>query len=163
MLGPPWQQISDLLADMTKIVARFDPKGLEVHFFNQANYDLEDATTPELIRKLFAIVEPAGASSPIATLLERELSEYISRYQSNGKLRGLNLLVLTCGVPDNEDRIFEVISQASKEMEFSGAGREEIIIQFIPIGPNKALQTFLERLDDVYAVGLKSDHIVSTP
>ena len=167
MLGPVWQQASDLLADMTKPVAKFNPNGLELHFFNQANRDLKNATTPELIRRLFAIVEPAGASSPIVTLLERELSKYISRYRSNSKLRGLNLLVLTNGNPDNEadneDRILEVIYQASKEMGSLKAGKEKISIQFMQIGPNKALQTFLVGPYDANAVGLESDYIVSTP
>lgn len=158
---PRWQQASDLLADLTKFVTYYDPNGFELHFLNRANCDLEHATTPELIRRLFAIVEPAGASSPIATFLEKKLSKYISKYRSNSKLRGLNLLVLTHDVPDNEDQVSEVISQASKEMEILRAEKDKISIQFIQIGPNKALQTFLERLDDAYAVGLGSDHIVS--
>ena len=89
------------------------------------------------------------------------MSKYISKYRSNSKLRGLNLLVLTHDVPDSEDQVSEVISQASKEMEILRAEKDKISIQFIQIGPNKALQTFLERLDDAYAVGLGSDHIVS--
>lgn len=161
MSGPPWQLASDLLAKMTKVVTRFDPNGLEIHFCNQADRDLKIATTAELIQKLVANVGPAGASSPIATLLESELCNYFKRYRS--ELSGLNLLVLTNGVPDNEGRILEVISQTSKELEILRAGRGKICIQFIQIGPNKALQTFLERLDDAYAVGLKSDHVVSTP
>ena len=162
MSGPPWQLASDLLVEITKIVAKFDPKGLEVHFFNQANYDLEDATTPELIQNLFAIVEPAGASSPIATLLERELSGYISRYQSNGKLRGLNLLVLTKAFPDNWDRISKVISDAGEEMLVLSA-KEQISIQFIQVRASRGLLAFMAHLEQGYVVGFRSNHIVSTP
>ena len=163
MSGPQWQQASDLLADMTKIVAKFHPNGLDIHFFNQAKCNLENATTPELIRRLFTIVKPAGTSSPIATLLDGELSKYMSRYRSNSKLRGLHLLVLTNSVPEDEDQVTEVIFKASKEMGYLKAGKEKISIRFIHNVPNVAQYTFLERLYDAYAKGLIYDHIVSTP
>ena len=163
MWGPRWQQASDLLAEMVQVVVEHDPNGFELHFFNQADRDQQHATTPEFIRRLFEVVIPDGGSTPTATLLERELSKYISRYRNNSKLRGLNLLVVTDGVPDNEDEVSEVISQASKEMEVLRAGREKISIQFIQIGSESALQAFLGRLDDALAGGLQSDHIVSSP
>lgn len=163
MSGPRWQQASNLLADMTKVVTKYDANGFELRFLNRANRGLEHATTPELVRERFAVFEPAGASSTIATFLDKELSKYISKYRNNSKLRGLNLLVLTDCVPDNEDQVLEVISQASKEMGILRAGKDKISIQFIQFGPNKALQTFLERFDDAYAVGLGSNHIVSAP
>ena len=160
MFGPRWQQASHLLAEMTEVVAKYDPLGFELHFFNQAGFD--HVTTPECIREMFEGREYRD-SRPTSTLLERELSKYISRYRNNSKLKGLNLLVVTHGVPDNEDEVSEVISQASKEMELLRAGTEKISIQFIQIGSDKALQKFLERLDDAFAGGLQSDHIVSTP
>ena len=163
MLDLGWQQASDLLADMTKLVAKFHPNGLELHFSNQPNYDSKNATTPEFIRRMFAIVQPAELSSPIATLLKRELSEYISRYRSNSKLRGLNLLVLTNGVQDNEYEIKEIISKASYEMSILGAAKEQISIQFLQIGSSRAVQNFLEGLGDANVMGLQADHIVSTP
>ena len=163
MFGRRWEQAGHLLAEMAKVVARYDPNGFELHFFDQANFDQKYVTTPERIREMFELVTPDFACRPTATLLERELSKYISRYRNNSKLKGLNLLVVTDGVPDNEDEVSEVISQASKEMEVLGAGREKISIQFIQIGSDKALQTFLKRLDHAFAGGLQSDHIVSTP
>ena len=161
MSGARWQQASDLLADMTKVAATFHPNGLEIHFLNHADCDMKNVTTPERLRELFAMVEPAGASSLIGPLLERELLRYISRYRSNSKLRRLNLLVLTNGVTDDEDGILEAISQASKRMA-SWKAREQISIQFIQFGSSKALQTFVERLDDAYVTGPRFNHIVST-
>lgn len=99
----------------------------------------------------------------MAALLERELSKYMSRYRSNSKLRGLNLLVLANSVPEDEAQITKVISKASREMSFLKAGKEKISIRFILNVPNKALYTFLERLYDAYAKGIRYDQIVSTP
>ena len=161
MSGPRWRQASDLLADMTKVVATFNPNGLEIHFLNHADSDVKNATTPELIRNVFAIVEPAGASPPVATLLERELSKYILRYQSNSKIRRLNLLVLISDILDDEDQILEVVSQASNRM-VSRRVKEQISIQFIQSGSGKAPQTFLEGLDDAYVRGHRFNPIVST-
>ena len=160
MSGPRWQQASHLLAEMAKVVAKYDPNGFELHFFNQTNFDQKYVTTPERIREMFETIIPRFASTPTAFLLERELSKYISRYRNDNKLRGLNLLVVTGGIPD---QISEVIYQASREMEILEAGKEKISIQFIQIGSDKGLQTFLERLDNAFAGGLQSDHIVSTP
>ena len=163
MWGPRWQQASDLLAEMAQVVAKYDSDGLELHFLNKADCDQTHATKPRVLRSLFEIVQPNGASTPTATLLERELSRYISRYRSDSELRGLNLLVVTGGAPDNEDEVSKVISQASKEMEDLRAETEKISIQFIQIGSDEALQAFLGRLDDALAVSLQSNHIVSSP
>ena len=161
MSGPRWQQASDLLADMAKVVATFDPNGLEIHFLNHTDSDVKNATTPELIRNVFAIVEPAGAPPPIASALERELSKYILRYPSNSKIRRLNLLVLINDILDDEDQILEVIIQASKHMASWGV-EEQISIQFIQPGSIKAPQSFLESSDDAYFRGHRSYSIVST-
>ena len=162
-----WSQVSDLLADLTGIVSHYNPDGFELHFVAQADYDLKHATTPELIRGLFATVTPTQHLWSSAHILERELSKYISRYQENSERRDLNLLVVTGSFPLNEDQILEeilkVISHASKEMEILRAGKEKISIQFIQIRPDRASQTFLERLHDAYVASIPSGSIVSTP
>ena len=158
MLGRRWQQTSHLLAKMAKVVTKYDPLGFELHFFNKAGFD--HVSTPESIREKFETM-PSGFSRPIAPLLERELSKYISKYRNNIELKGLNLLVVTSGIQHNEDQVLEVIYQASREMEVLKAAKEKISIQFIQIGSDKALRTFLEGFDDAYAVGFQSDHIVS--
>ena len=160
MFGPRWQLASDLLADMSKVVTEFDPNGFRLHFSHHTENDLKHATTPELIRKMFAIVEPAKLVLPIYEFLERELTGYTSMYLSNSKLRGLNLLVLTDSGLDNWDPVLEVISQASEQLKKLGAGKENTSIQFINIGPGEELPAFLGRLE-AYTVGLQPDHIVS--
>ena len=158
MSGPRWQQASDLLADMTKVVATFNPNGLEIHFLTHADIYVKNVTTPELLRELFAMVRPAGDFSSIATLLDRELSKYISSYRRNSKLRRLNLLVLTNGILDDEDEILEVISQARNRIMVPRA-KEQISIQFIQSKFVKAPQTFLEGLDDAYVRGHRSNRL----
>ena len=130
MSGPRWQQASDLLADMTKVVTTFNPNGLEIHFLNHADNDVKNATTPELIRNVFAAVKPGGASSLIATLLERELSKYISSYQSNSKIRRLNLLVLASNILADEVKILEIVWKA-RDRKVSWRVEEQINTQFI--------------------------------
>ena len=72
----------------------------------------------------------------------------------------MNLLVLTGDFPD-DNRVMEVISEASKEMERRKA-KEQISIQFIPIGSCRALQTLLESIDDPHVLGTRFKQIVST-
>lgn len=157
MYGERWYHAKNILAKMASVVARYDADGFDVHFFNHAASDLSNVTKQEIILQLFGDLAPAGPT-PTAALLERELSRYIARYRNDRRLRGLNLVVLTDGTPDDENEVSEIILQARNEMHALKAGKQQIGIQFVQIGDDRELSIFFERLDD--DLGRIDDHIV---
>lgn len=149
MLGPRWDTTAAVLAKIASIAVQYDKDGVDVRFFNSSPDDEErlNLDTAEKVNCLFKKVSPEGPT-PTADVLDAELNNYIYKYRGNRNIRGLNLIILTDGEPDEDQDVANVIVEFTKELKEASAPRDHVGIQFVQIGGDEAASEFLRGLDD---------------
>ena len=162
MFGGRWETAKKVLADIAAIAVKYDRNGVDIRCFNA---DLDDderlnLNSAEKVMKLFDNVEPEGPT-PTADVLEIELKNYIFKYRRNRNTKSLNLIVLTDGEPDSDQRVADVIAKYAKLLEELEAPPLQVGIQFVQIGGDKAASEFLRSLDDDLQEKYKLDRDVS--
>ncbi|MEO0687181.1 MAG: VWA domain-containing protein, partial [Cyanobacteria bacterium J06649_11] len=98
--------------------------------------------------------DPAGTTN-LAGVLKDATDNYFKR-KSAGKTKpsGEIILVVTDGEPDDRKAVFEVIVNASHQMEKD----EELGISFVQVGFDTQAMKFLKALDDqMESIGAKFD------
>lgn len=149
MLGPRWDTTAAVLAKIASIAVQYDKDGVDVRFFNSSPDDEErlNLDTAEKVNCLFKKVSPEGPT-PTADVLDAELNNYIYKYRGNRNIRGLNLIILTDGEPDEDQDVANVIVGFTKVLKEDSAPRDHVGIQFVQIGGDEAASEFLRSLDD---------------
>lgn len=149
MYGPRWDTTKHVLAKIASIAVLHDRNGVDIRFFNEYLEDVErlDLDSADKVMSIFDKVEPFG-STPTADVLERELNDYIFEYRNNRHRKGLNLIVLTDGEPDDGQDVAGVIAKFAKKLEELEAPLRQVGIQFVQIGGDKKAAEFLATLDN---------------
>ncbi len=137
--------------------APFDPDGITVTVF-AGKWRTYESTTPDTVARIFQENVPMGSTNTEGVLRAR-LEAYLAR-KAAGTARSTVFLVLTDGIPDNEDALVSLIIEVSRKLDRD----EEVAIQFIQIGRDAAATAFLKRLDDqLVSQGAKFDIVDSHP
>ena len=110
--------------------------------------------TSAKVAQIFQENDPAGTTN-LAAVLQDALNNYFQRKAAgNTKPNGETILVITDGEPDDRKAVFEVIIQATRQMEKD----EELGISMIQVGSDAQATKFLKALDDqLQGVGAKFD------
>lgn len=104
------------------------------------------------MQQIFKENEPNGGTNT-AGVLKQVFDDYFA-----SKKKPIIVLIVTDGVPNDENELMNVIVAATKKMDKD----EEIGVSFIQIGKDTAASTYLKKLDDgLVALGAKFD-IVDT-
>jgi hypothetical protein len=113
-----------------------------------------DDVTSAKVAQIFQENDPAGTTN-LAAVLQDALNNYFQRKAAgNTKPNGETILVITDGEPDDRKAVFEVIIQATRQMEKD----EELGISMIQVGSDAQATKFLKALDDqLQGVGAKFD------
>lgn len=91
-------------------------------------------------------------------MLQDAINNYFQRPSQGRTKAGETILVVTDGEPDDRKSVFEVIIQATKQLQSD----EELAISFIQVGSDPQARQFLKALDEqLMSVGAKFD-IVDT-
>ncbi len=147
----------DIAQESTLALARkceqFDPDGLTVYVFSGRFKRYENVTSSK-VAQIFQENDPAGTTN-LASVLQDALNNYFQRKASGQtKPNGETILVITDGEPDDRKAVFEVIIQATRQMERD----EELGISIIQVGTDPQATKFLKALDDqLQGVGAKFD------
>jgi uncharacterized protein with von Willebrand factor type A (vWA) domain len=147
----------DIAQESTLALARkceqFDPDGLTVYVFSGRFKRYENVTSSK-VAQIFQENDPAGTTN-LASVLQDALNNYFQRKASGQtKPNGETILVITDGEPDDRKAVFEVIIQATRQMERD----EELAISIIQVGTDPQATKFLKALDDqLQGVGAKFD------
>ena len=162
MYGPRWDTTKHVLAKIASIAVLHDRDGVDIRFFN---YYLEDderlnLDSAEKVMNIFDQVDPFG-STRTADVLERELNDYMFEYRKNRRRKGLNLIVLTDGEPDDGQDVAGGIAKFAKKLEVSEAPLRQVGIQFVQIGGDKKAAEFLGTLDNDLQKNFSLDRDVS--
>lgn len=147
----------DIAQESTLALARkaeqFDPDGITVYVFSGRFKRYDDVTSAKVVQ-IFQENDPAGTTN-LAAVLQDALNNYFQRKAAGQtKPNGETILVITDGEPDDRKAVFEVIIQATRQMDRD----EELAISIIQVGSDPQATKFLKALDDqLQGVGAKFD------
>ncbi|MBU7585942.1 MAG: VWA domain-containing protein [Nostoc sp. TH1S01] len=147
----------DIAQESTLALARkceqFDPDGITVYVFSGRFKRYDDVTSAK-VAQIFQENDPAGTTNLAAVLLDATNNYFQRKAAGKTKANGETILVITDGEPDDRKAVFEVIIQASRQMERD----EELAISIIQVGSDPQATKFLKALDDqLQGVGAKFD------
>ncbi|MCW9679661.1 VWA domain-containing protein [Dolichospermum planctonicum UHCC 0167] len=148
-----WEIAQESTIALARKCEQFDPDGITVYVFSGKFKRYDDVTTAK-VSQIFQENDPAGTTN-LAAVLQDALNNYFQRKAAgNTKPNGETILVITDGEPDDRKAVFEVIIQATRQMEKD----EELAISMIQVGSDAQATKFLKALDDqLQGVGAKFD------
>ena len=150
MAGRNWRETSAALAAITPICTSHDKDGIDIYFLNakdDATY--RNITSPAQVQRIFDTVRPGGGT-PTGWKLNKILKPYLSECESHRhnieKVKPLNIIVVTDGVPTDDPE--SVIANAAKKCDKLDLPPWQVGIQFFQVGEEKGAAEALEELDD---------------
>ncbi|MCV3214897.1 VWA domain-containing protein [Plectonema radiosum NIES-515] len=148
-----WEIAQESTLALARKCEQFDPDGLTVYVFSGRFKRYDDVTSAK-VAQIFLENDPAGTTN-LAGVLQNALNDYFQRKAAGKtKLNGETILVVTDGEPDDRKAVFEVIINATRQMERD----EELGISMIQVGSDAQATKFLKALDDqLQSVGAKFD------
>lgn len=147
----------DIAQESTLALARkceqFDPDGITVYTFS-GRFKRYDDVTASKVAQIFQENDPAGTTN-LASVLQDATKNYFQRKAAGQtKPQGETILVITDGEPDDRRAVFEVIINATQQMQRD----EELAISMIQVGSDAQATKFLKAIDDqLMGVGAKFD------
>jgi len=150
--------------------ARFDDDGVTVGFFN-GEPDVYENTTFDKVASVFRQAYPDG-STDTARLIRERTSDYLDKRLGKpaipGKKGGLFskgtpdvpavpadpktkpriILVITDGVPDDQEALDQVIVGVTQRMTKGGLTKSDLVISFIQVGNDGRAKQFLDELNN---------------
>lgn len=148
-----WEIAQESTIALARKCEQYDPDGITVYLFS-GRFKRYDDVTAAKVAQIFQENDPAGTTN-LASVLQDALNNYFQRKAAGkSKPNGETILVITDGEPDDRKAVFEVIIQATRQMERD----EELGISLIQVGSDPQATKFLKALDDqLQGVGAKFD------
>jgi len=148
-----WEIAQESTLALARKCEQFDPDGITVYVFAGRFKRYENVTSGK-VAQIFMENDPAGTTN-LAGVLQDATNNYFQRKAAGQtKPEGETILVVTDGEPDDRRAVFEVIINATRQMERD----EELAISLIQVGSDAQATKFLKALDDqMEGVGAKFD------
>lgn len=148
-----WEVAQESTLALARKCEQFDPDGITVYVFSGKFKRYDDVTSAK-VSQIFLENDPMGTTN-LAAVLQDATDNYFKRKAAGeAKPNGETILVITDGEPDDRKAVFEVIINASRQMERD----EELAISLIQVGSDAQATKFLKALDDqMENVGAKFD------
>ncbi|MBV6623571.1 MAG: VWA domain-containing protein [Rivularia sp. (in: Bacteria)] len=148
-----WQIMQESTLALARKCEQFDPDGMTVYLFS-GRFKRFDDVTSDKVAQIFMENDPAGTTN-LAGVLKDATDNYFKRKAAGEtKPNGETILVVTDGEPDDRKAVFEVIVNASRQMEKD----EELAISIVQVGTDAQATKFLKALDDqMESIGAKFD------
>jgi uncharacterized protein with von Willebrand factor type A (vWA) domain len=148
-----WEIAQESTIALARKCEQFDSDGITVYVFSGRFKRYENVTTAK-VAQIFLENDPSGTTN-LAGVLQDAVNNYFQRKAAgHTKPNGETILVITDGEPDDRKAVFEVIINATRQMERD----EELAISMIQVGSDAQATKFLKALDDqLQSVGAKFD------
>ena len=148
-----WEIMQESTLALARKCEQFDPDGMTVYLFS-GRFKRFDDVTSQKVAQIFMENDPAGTTN-LAAVLKDATDDYFKRKAAGQtKTNGETILVVTDGEPDDRKAVFEVIVNASRQMEKD----EELGISIVQVGSDPQATKFLKALDDqMESIGAKFD------
>ncbi|HIK03910.1 MAG TPA: VWA domain-containing protein [Trichormus sp. M33_DOE_039] len=148
-----WEIAQESTIALARKCEQFDPDGITVYVFSGRFKRYESVTTAK-VAQIFLENDPAGTTNLAGVLLDATNHYFQRKASGKTKPNGETILVITDGEPDDRKAVFEVIINATRQMERD----EELAISIIQVGSDPQATKFLKALDDqLQGVGAKFD------
>ncbi len=148
-----WEIMQESTLALARKCEQFDPDGITVYLFS-GKFKRFDDVTSDKVAQIFMENDPAGTTNLAGVL--KDATDYYFQRKAAGKTKpnGETILVVTDGEPDDRKAVFEVIVNASRQMEKD----EELGISIVQVGSDAQASKFLKALDDqMESIGAKFD------
>lgn len=148
-----WDYCQESTQALSKKLNEYDPDGITVvPFSGQHKFYMN--TTPDKVKDVFKENWPSGSTN-LAGALEACFDEYrTEKKKGTQKKNGLMIVVVTDGVPDDENAVARSIVNFTKAIDHD----DECGISFLQVGKDVHAKEYLKRLDDhLEAEGAKFD------
>lgn len=142
-----WEAVQESTLAVAEHVSKLDPDGLTIYLF-ASTFTRYDNVKPDKVRDIFAEHNPMGRTD-LTSVLNHALADWKQRKSLKQLKSGDTILVITDGIPDDEESVASAIKGITKTMD----GEEELAISFLQIGQDSHAAAYLRRLDD----GLQSE------
>jgi len=169
-MADKWDLVKAILDYSTEIATRYDPNGIDIHFFNNLAANMDNVRDPVMAKQIHNNIVLQG-STPLLDQLSSHLDHYLLEYEEHRRdlnFRKYNLIILTDGEPDPEDEdpgdvsdqedarkysgvyrlIRKKIVETARELDTLRAQPNQLAIQFCQIGNEDGVQDFFEYLDN---------------
>ena len=148
-----WEVMQESTLALARKCEKLDPDGMTVYLFS-GKFKRFDDVTSDKVAQIFMENDPAGTTN-LAGVLKDATDNYFKRKAAGQtKANGETILVVTDGEPDDRKAVFEVIVNASRQMEKD----EELGISIVQVGSDAQATKFLKALDDqMESIGAKFD------
>ncbi|MBE9213193.1 VWA domain-containing protein [Plectonema cf. radiosum LEGE 06105] len=148
-----WQIMQESTLALARKCEQLDPDGMTVYLFS-GKFKRYDDVTSDKIAQIFMENDPAGTTNLAAVLKDATDNYFKRKAAGQTKPNGETILVVTDGEPDDRKAVFEVIINASRQMEKD----EELAISIVQVGSDAQASKFLKALDDqMESIGAKFD------
>jgi hypothetical protein len=148
-----WEVMQESTLALARKCEKLDPDGITLYLFS-GKFKRFDDVTSDKVAQIFMENDPAGTTN-LAGVLKDATDNYFKRKAAGQtKSNGETILVVTDGEPDDRKAVFEVIVNASRQMEKD----EELGISLVQVGKDAEAMKFLKALDDqMESIGAKFD------
>ncbi|MBD2515375.1 VWA domain-containing protein [Nostoc sp. FACHB-973] len=148
-----WEIAQESTLALARKAEQFDPDGITVYLFSGKFKRYDDVTSAK-VAQIFLENDPAGTTNLAGVLQDATNNFFQRKAAGQSKPNGETILVITDGEPDDRKAVFEVIINATRQMERD----EELGISIIQVGSDAQATKFLKALDDqLQSVGAKFD------
>lgn len=138
-----WDYCKEESLLIAKKLTEFDPDGCTFVPFSGAP-KLYANTTPDRLDKIFNENWPSGGTN-LTAALQICFDDYNDQKRAKTKKQnGIMIVVITDGVPDDEDGVAKAIVKFSKSLDHD----DEAGISFLQVGSDSHATAYLKRLDD---------------
>lgn len=138
MAGSLWRQAGEALQLLAPEAVKCDPDGITLYFFSDSFKKYDNVKSANRCKELF---DDKSNQIFSTTDLAKVVEDAI---EPDNAGRPETLLVITDGVPNNQDAVEQIIIKATKKMKKN----EELSITIVQIGNDRAASSWLQHLDD---------------
>jgi len=132
-----WDHMQETAVAFARDISKIDSDGIGLVTFGGSSVTSQDGVGPDQIKAVFQNRQPRGG-----TPLAAALTEALKLAGKSGKKDFI--MVFTDGVPDDDEAVARVITQAANKQETDDA----LTILFVQVGNDRAATAYLKGLDD---------------
>lgn len=138
-----WKESEEGAIAVSRKINELDPDGITLYTFAN-HWKRSDNVGPDQVSVLFASEEPNGGTN-LAGVLSDAVENYFKRKKAGtSQPNGESFLVVTDGLPDDENAVAKVITKAAARLDKAS----EMSITFVQVGNDAHASAYLKRLDD---------------
>ncbi|KAK4453691.1 collagen alpha-5 chain [Podospora aff. communis PSN243] len=167
MAGSSWNEVKEVLRQITPICTSHDADGIDVFFLNHKNPKTmvsRDGSRglggyPKIrsaheVESIFKTVRPGGGT-PTGTRINNIIRPYLAAYEAAVRnncdpedtgIKPINMIVITDGVATDDPE--SVIVSAARRLDKADAPPYQVGIQFFQVGSERGAAEALQELDD---------------